>query len=68
MTANELIEKVREIDQAAADYLRNEAPKLDRYAGGGEDNISLDSIMAWPETPQGLAYWDDINEKLEGKE
>ena len=53
-----LIERVRQIDESAADYLKTVDP--------GEPGTShLSMVMIWEDTPQGWEYWNSINNILE---
>ena len=55
-----LVDRVRKIDENAADYLLYEAPHLPGFA----DYPKLCSVFAWTETPQGHAYWENIAQQL----
>jgi hypothetical protein len=57
----ELIQKVRAIDEAAAQWLRTQAPKLPSFDSTAE---SLNTVMRWRETPQGWAFWANIWRQL----
>lgn len=59
----ELIERVRLIDPAAAEYLEGDARKL----GDFQPHENLISVMFWGDTPQGHEYWSGINQKLSGQ-
>lgn len=54
----DVIDAVREIDSDAADYLENEAPKLDTWFSDNDDH--LDFMFTWADTPQGHDYWENI--------
>jgi hypothetical protein len=56
----ELIERIRQIDNKAAEYL--ESPEgIEKSNAGAQD---LDSLMEWAFTPQGHFYWSEIHRKL----
>lgn len=52
----ELIERVRLIDPAAAEYLESDDIKNCNFIPHG----NLGSVMIWSETPQGFQYWSNI--------
>lgn len=58
----ELIERVRLIDPAAAEYLEGDA----RKQGDFQPRRNLGSLMIWDKTPQGHDYWSNINLLLQG--
>ena len=58
-----LVIRVRELDEDAADYLVDEAPKL----GSFRDRGSLMLTFDWPETPQGDLYWRELAEQLDAQ-
>jgi len=60
----QLLRRLRKIDPKAADWLRDEAPKLGEKINYA-DYYSLDGIMIWDCTPQGQAYWSKLSAKLE---
>jgi len=60
----ELIERVRAIDQEAAEYLEGPCRELEDFCLGGE----LWEIITWNDTPQGHYYWSDLCDKLEAAE
>ena len=64
-TIEQLIDQVEKVDESAAEYLMNDAPNLNSYAVGGDDD-ELDNIMVWDETPQGHSYWEGIWNILKG--
>lgn len=57
----ELIERVRLIDLAAAEYLEDDARNLSDF----QPHEDLGSIMVWDKTPQGLRYWRNIADTLD---
>jgi hypothetical protein len=56
----ELVEIVRKVDPAAADYLDTDARKRHDFYPCG----CLNLVMRWQDTPQGFAYWDEVSEKI----
>lgn len=56
----ELIDRVRELDPEAAEYLINEAPLL----GSFHFSNKLDSVFRWSETPQYIEHWFRIDDEL----
>ena len=56
-----LIEKVRVIDEAAAEYMIKDAPKLSSFNCHA---IALGACFMWRETKQGYSYWAEIAKKL----
>jgi hypothetical protein len=65
-----LIEKVREIDEDAANYLNTEARKLSSFSElhCPSAAIRLLSAFTWRETPQKHDYWFNIYRKLQDQE
>lgn len=59
---NDLVMRVWEIDEEAAIYLIDEAPKLVPFDPCG----SLCVCFAWVATPQGFDYWHSISDILYG--
>lgn len=64
MTLKELIEKVREIDPKAADYI--EAQDLLPSVGPSND-LELSQLFTWHHTPQGHDYWRGIHKQIWGR-
>lgn len=59
---NKLILKVLKIDPMAAAYLAgDEIKKLNSF----EKCRDLHDVMFWTDTPQGIRYWCNIQDKLE---
>lgn len=62
-----LCERVEKLDPEAAKYMREEAPKLPRFAYLPEDTepvADLSSAFEWGRTPQGHEYWKSIKDRL----
>ncbi len=55
-----LVEKVREIDEDAAEFLLHEAPKMESWV----DRSDLASCFLWKASPQGRLYWANIAETI----
>jgi len=60
----DLVERVRRIDPAAAEYL--DGYDIKNCECNFHEDHSLDCVMMWDETPQGHGYWSDISRKLQG--
>lgn len=56
----ELIERVRLIDPAAAEYLEGDDVRKRNFL----PHENLSSVMVWSETPQGHRYWSNIDSAL----
>ena len=56
----ELCKRVEAFDKDAAEYMRNEAPKL----GDFEYDGFLYCCFVFRDTPQGLKYWINISDQL----
>lgn len=56
-----IIDKVREVNPEAADYLEETKNDNKDYSW---DQDTLLGLMIWDETPQGHKYWQLISEKL----
>lgn len=59
-----LVNRVREIDEDAANYLMFSAPQLSSFF----PNRVLCAAFSWSESIQGLEYWDNINRLLDSAE
>jgi len=58
----ELIERIRQIDSKAAEYIEgDEIQQVESFTG--DANI-LTELMYWEDTKQGHDYWENINEQL----
>ena len=57
----DLIERVRLIDQEAAEFLRGGVCRCDNVQFSGV----LSGCFIWAKTPQGHRYWEDIEQKLD---
>lgn len=55
-----LIERVRQVNQEAAEYMEIEARKLE----GFRPSSRLTGAFIWAITPQGWPYWEDIRSKI----
>jgi hypothetical protein len=62
MNYSELIQVVKKIDPDAAIYMDNEARYLDSFCI--DVCGSLLGNFIWSETPQGSAFWVDINDRV----
>jgi len=60
-----LLRRLRKIDPEAADWLRDEAPKLGKEINY-TDGWRLGMIMIWHSTPQGHDYWAKLARLLGG--
>lgn len=58
----DLIDRVREIDPGAADYLQTDAHELAYF----QPAETLWGCFRWSDTPQGSDYWHAIAQELEG--
>jgi len=61
----DLINDVRKIDSAAADYISNDAQKDFYWIWEGDDN-DLSTAFNWGASPQGRDYWIKIYHLLGG--
>lgn len=66
MTLKELEKKIHEIDDEALMHLHAiiYADAYDDPEYLAADDVCLDGLMYWGETPQGHDYWSNINRKL----
>ena len=55
-----LVEKVRKIDEDAAEFLLHEVPKMESWVDVGD----LASCFLWKASPQRRLYWANIDETL----
>jgi len=60
----QLVERMRSIDPAAADYL--EGDDIRHIKLGVSECGFLSGVMVWANTPQGHNYWSDIFDQLDG--
>lgn len=58
----ELIERVRAIDEDAAEYMLAEAPLIGDI--NFVDDANVDECFMWDQTRQGHEYWQRIHMKL----
>ena len=58
----ELIERIRQIDSKAAEYI--EGDEIKQLKSFTEDTGILAELMYWQDTKQGHNYWKNINEQL----
>lgn len=58
ISIEELIAKVTEIDQEAAEYISNKY----RHKTG---LVTLDNLFVWSKSPQGHTFWSDIHYKID---
>jgi hypothetical protein len=56
----ELVERVRVIDEDAADYMLDDARALKDF----EPLCNLAYVFTWADSPQGHDYWSEISRKL----
>ncbi len=59
-----LIERVREIDPEAAEYLSGPARELREFTPCRD----IVSLFLWSDTPQGPEYWNALSNRLREKE
>ena len=57
-----LVAKVRKVNREAANWLRDEAPKMDSFI----PTSSLSYAFEWDASPQGDEYWSNIFKKVYG--
>lgn len=57
-----LVAKVRKVNREAANWLRDEAPKMDSFIPASR----LSYAFEWDASPQGHEYWSYIFEKIDG--
>lgn len=57
-----LVAKVRKVNREAANWLRDEAPKMKSFSP--TNRLSL--AFVWADSPQGHEYWSYIFEKIDG--
>ena len=57
-----LVAKVRKVNREAANWLRDEAPKMDSFYPSSR----LLYAFVWRDSPQGHEYWSDVFEKVYG--
>lgn len=62
--SNKLLRAVEAIDVKAAEYLRNPHIGMTTRYKDEKKIKNLSSLMVWYETPQGHAYWSDINNEM----
>ena len=63
MTLKKLIKKIKKIDPIAAEYLKNEAPKLPSYTLD-PSGATLTTLFHWDKSSQGHQYWNNIHFQL----
>jgi len=55
------LHRVNHIEPTAVEWLiKHESNRISRV-----DNLRLDCLFSWKETPQGTNYWQNISEALE---
>lgn len=55
----QIADAVRKFDEASADYLLNEAPKLMSF--GCYDHSTIASLFLWDDAPQGWRHWGAVD-------
>lgn len=65
MKLSELIKRVEAIDPEAAEYVKNEAPKLQGYDCRNHEDHALNTLFAWEDTPQGANFWLELHELID---
>ena len=58
-----LVAKVRKVNREAANWLRDEAPKIKGFDPSTDD---LNLSFVWSFSPQGHEYWNGIFQKIGG--
>lgn len=57
----EMVERVRQFDSAAAEYLETDARNLSSFT----ESEHLYGCMRWAETLQGAAFWKVLSDKVD---
>lgn len=62
-----LCDRVEKLDPEAAKYMREEAPKTERFNGGPEyaGICYLEMVFKFSETPQGCEFWWKLVDRLD---